>query len=786
MGGGQQHGHARGAGPLRVPAQLGCVGRRRRARAAGRLRDAHPAVAVAGPRLRNPDGTLQRSVRGFPTLWRPGDGVPVPPQARAALAAAERVLRRRLRPRPHERGRVASRGGLLVRREAADAVGLFDEDFFMFSEETDWLPVPPGGLGGAVRRRRPRSCTSAAPRTAAGSTSRTSAGILRFLAKHRGLREAERARRLLLVALRLRAAASSAASAARAIATAPASSPPATSGRCSRDRRLPPSRVRRPPSCSCRGADRACARAGGRPSATLALALPPCSQPGRVVFTVHGDDLARALGARAAPSALPRSAPACAGGPVPRPAAGGGCSSSLGGLGLGMALWHVAGVVSGDGLFHLARVRKLVELGDLHLRTVDEFKDGGLHPGYAFPLWHGFDALVAKVSGLDPGSSSTTKRRVLVPLACLLAWESGVAVFGSAAAGAPCSRRSSASTSSRRVTAARTPRSRCLRPLETAARARGRRALLLVPRDAVLGGRAALAAAFGELRSSTRRTRSSRSSRSERSRCSGSPTGALGVGARGCRSSRARRAPLAAAACEREPRPQPRHPPRLPRACRSTEGAPDLVPPSLPDRAGAGHPRRAGRRRRAAAPAVGGARLPAALGHVRPGRLARAVRTAARARRSSCTSPTSSRSRSRGAPRGSCPSRSPSRVDWRSSPDHSPCCRSRSSRASCSSGAGRATSPTARRAARRRSSPGSRSPAPAGARRRAGGLPAWWIGERHGRAAVAAMLFVLPIAVHAARHWTPLTPVDAKALPPSLLRELRSVPARAVIIAPRR
>ena len=49
----------------------------------------------------------------------------------------------------------------------------------------------------------------------------------------------------------------------------------------------------------------------------------------------------------------------------------------------------------GDGLFHEGRVRKLVELGDLHLRTVDEFKDGGLHPGYAFPLWHGFDALVA-------------------------------------------------------------------------------------------------------------------------------------------------------------------------------------------------------------------------------------------------------------------------------------------------------------------------------------------------------------------------------------------------------
>ena len=32
--------------------------------------DAHPRAAVVGPRLRNPDGSLQRSVRGEPTLWR--------------------------------------------------------------------------------------------------------------------------------------------------------------------------------------------------------------------------------------------------------------------------------------------------------------------------------------------------------------------------------------------------------------------------------------------------------------------------------------------------------------------------------------------------------------------------------------------------------------------------------------------------------------------------------------------------------------------------------------------
>ena len=102
---------------------------------------------------------------------------------------------------------------------------------------------------------------------------------------------------------------------------------------------------------------------------------------------------------------------------------------------LGMLLWRVSGIVTGDGLFHLARVRKLVELGDLHLRTVNEFVDGGLHPGYAFPLWHGFLALVAKVSGLDPTVVMEHEASLLVPLACLVAYEAGVAVFGSAAAG---------------------------------------------------------------------------------------------------------------------------------------------------------------------------------------------------------------------------------------------------------------------------------------------------------------------------------------------------------------
>jgi len=166
--------------------------------------DAHPRAAVVGPRLRNPDGSLQRSVRGEPTLWR---------------LATEYLFLRKLAPRSdlfnafygggfdHETARqVESLHGaaLLVRREAADEVGLFDESFFMFSEETDWLHrfraagwqvwfTPDAEvvhLGGASHGGR--------------LYAENLRGILRFLAKHRGRREAERARRLLLWSLRLR------------------------------------------------------------------------------------------------------------------------------------------------------------------------------------------------------------------------------------------------------------------------------------------------------------------------------------------------------------------------------------------------------------------------------------------------------------------------------------------------------------------------------------------------------------------------------------------------------
>jgi hypothetical protein len=169
--------------------------------------DEHPEAAVVGPRLLNPDGSLQRSVRGDPTLWR---------------LATEYFFLRKLAPRTralnafygaafaHDEVREAEfvmGSVMLVRREAADTVGFFDEDFFMFSEETDWL----------YRFRQAGWKVLFTPEAefvhVGGATTRQNwgpmfreqiRGHVRFLAKHRGPKEAERARRLLLASLRLR------------------------------------------------------------------------------------------------------------------------------------------------------------------------------------------------------------------------------------------------------------------------------------------------------------------------------------------------------------------------------------------------------------------------------------------------------------------------------------------------------------------------------------------------------------------------------------------------------
>jgi hypothetical protein len=100
-----------------------------------------------------------------------------------------------------------------------------------------------------------------------------------------------------------------------------------------------------------------------------------------------------------------------------------------GGAAVGILLWSVAGTIQGDGLFHLARVRKLFEFEELSLNAVSEFTDGSLHPGYAFPLWHGFLALVARLSGAEPEEVVLHLPSVLAVIAVVVAYEAGWELF---------------------------------------------------------------------------------------------------------------------------------------------------------------------------------------------------------------------------------------------------------------------------------------------------------------------------------------------------------------------
>jgi GT2 family glycosyltransferase len=168
------------------------------------LADSRPRAAVVGPRLTYPDGHLQRSVRGWPTLWR---------------LATEYFFLRKLAPRSqalnafyaggfgHDEIReveVVMGACMLVRREAIDEVGPADEAFFLFSEETDWC-YRFRQAGWEVVFCPEAGCVHVGGAAHGGRMYRENLkGHLRFLAKHRGERDAARARRLLLVALRLR------------------------------------------------------------------------------------------------------------------------------------------------------------------------------------------------------------------------------------------------------------------------------------------------------------------------------------------------------------------------------------------------------------------------------------------------------------------------------------------------------------------------------------------------------------------------------------------------------
>jgi GT2 family glycosyltransferase len=166
--------------------------------------DAHPRAAVIGPRILNPDGTLQRSVRGYPTLWR---------------LSTEYLYLRKLAPRSRALNAFYGAGFdhsterevewvmgacMLVRRAAYDEVGPFDERYFLFSEEVDWMRRA-ADRGWTVVFTPDARCVHVGGAAHAGQLFRENVrGHLRYLSLHGRPGEAERVRQMLRASLVVR------------------------------------------------------------------------------------------------------------------------------------------------------------------------------------------------------------------------------------------------------------------------------------------------------------------------------------------------------------------------------------------------------------------------------------------------------------------------------------------------------------------------------------------------------------------------------------------------------
>jgi len=85
----------------------------------------HPEAGIVGCKLLNTDGSLQPSWAQFPTLW-------------SELMGRNFRKRRPVVDEPAYEVDWVGGACLLARRKAIEMVGLLDENFFMYSEETDW------------------------------------------------------------------------------------------------------------------------------------------------------------------------------------------------------------------------------------------------------------------------------------------------------------------------------------------------------------------------------------------------------------------------------------------------------------------------------------------------------------------------------------------------------------------------------------------------------------------------------------------------------------------------
>src|SRR4030043_581437 len=100
--------------------------------------DAQPEIGLIGPRILNPDVTIQSSCRHFPSLWNnfcPAVGLDKV-FSKSRFFGGEHMFY--FTSDRIARVNVIVGCFMMVRRKALDSVGLLDERFFIYAEDIDW------------------------------------------------------------------------------------------------------------------------------------------------------------------------------------------------------------------------------------------------------------------------------------------------------------------------------------------------------------------------------------------------------------------------------------------------------------------------------------------------------------------------------------------------------------------------------------------------------------------------------------------------------------------------